>query len=361
MMPAHADSASPTRSRGRGSVRRQLVFRGRGGAGTRRACRRPRRRERRRRLPVRRLDLDLLDVLQERVEARAAKDADLSLRHLECKGSCVRSPSAPPPAKVPSVERLRAQAPASMSFQHRPRQRRARSASPLCHALQVELKPRSDFHSVLLSPLSPSPQASKSSWCGAARNRFKMRIMTTIIVANAIAAAFVIAGLATAIGLRPPHSGRPLRADASALRAPSRQSARAEPHRPSARRVASGYATYLGTSAYALPSSFPWAKIGLIAGARSDQHRCRHQRRPRSWLWQPVPEASQRAPTPASIFASGTRRAPHFTLHDHACHDQPPIAQGAHGRPDVHRPRLPEPAPARGQGAERHGGVAACP
>ena len=36
-------------------------------------------RERRRRLPVRRLDLDLLDVLEERVEAGAAEDADLSL------------------------------------------------------------------------------------------------------------------------------------------------------------------------------------------------------------------------------------------------------------------------------------------
>src|SRR5262249_45304377 len=37
--------------------------------------------ERRRRFAVRRLDLDLLDVVEERVEARAAEDPDLRLRH----------------------------------------------------------------------------------------------------------------------------------------------------------------------------------------------------------------------------------------------------------------------------------------
>ena len=38
-------------------------------------------RERRRRLAERRVDLDLLDVLEERVEARASEDSDLRLRH----------------------------------------------------------------------------------------------------------------------------------------------------------------------------------------------------------------------------------------------------------------------------------------
>src|SRR6266545_532307 len=61
-------------------------------------------RERRRRLAVWRLELDLLDVRQERVEPRAAEDADLSFRHSAL--------SSPPLARRPPA-RTRAEGPRS--------------------------------------------------------------------------------------------------------------------------------------------------------------------------------------------------------------------------------------------------------